>query len=139
MVVMNLATAPFVVKIHLSLPTWARASSARLHRYTASLPSSSEIEVTSIQWALPRYTRLRAGELYIHQGSMLGSMTLRREVPEAVRERRQWYHKRPIHKFLVAGKSGPDIPEPGAWEAVLGSILRGWGPKHQRQKIPIMK
>ena len=139
LVVMNLATAPFVLKIHLYLPSWARMSSARLHKYVASLPSSTEMEITSIRWALPRFTRLQAGELYIQQGSLVGSMTLRRDIPEAVKEQRRWYDKRLISKFLVAGKTGPDVPERGLWSAALESITRGWRANNQRQILPLRR
>ena len=125
---MGFVTAPFVAKIYLVLPVWARKSSAQLHRYAASLPASAELEIASIKWAIPRHERAKAGELYIQKGPVLGAMTLRRDVPSSAREHLKWYQRGPVKRYAVAGKTGPNVPERGLWEGVLGAVTRGWGP-----------
>ena len=91
--------------------------------------------MTTLKWLWPRVTRLRASELYVHKGEVLGAMTLRRDVPDIVKEQRKWYDWQPIKKFYVAGKSGERVPERGIWEGVVGSVVRGWGKPGQREKL----
>ena len=122
-----MTTAPFVTYVHLALPAWARASPQRLHRYAAALPSTAQIDITTLRFVFPRVTRLAAGELLFGKGvAGLGPLTLRRNVPEAVAAERKWWAWRPLKRFYVAGTGGGKLGEQGVWEAVVGSISRGW-------------
>ncbi|KAB8336846.1 hypothetical protein FH972_021154 [Carpinus fangiana] len=132
---MTFTAAPFVTYVHLAVPAWARHSAARLQRYAQNLPSTAELDVTSLKWIWPRVTRLNASELYLHQGKLTGAMTLRREVPRHVQESRKWYAWRPIKKFYVGGKAGKKSAEPWVWDGVMGSIIRGF-PKAKVERRP---
>lgn len=131
--IMTFTAPPFVTYVHLKLPVWARHSAARLQRYTQALPSTSELDVTSLKWIWPRVTRLSAGELYLHQGQLSGAMTLRREVPRHVLDSRKWFAWRPIKKFYVGGKAGKKSAEPWVWEGVIAAVARGY-PKARTER-----
>lgn len=132
---MVLTTAPFVTYVHLALPLWARASQSRLFRYASKLPSTAVLDITSLRWIWPRVTRLRASELYIHK-NQVGAMTIRRNVPQAVKDARQWWQWQPLKQFYVAGKTG-NTTEKGVWEEVVACIAKNRGPqvpKHRGQR-----
>lgn len=130
-------TAPLVTYAHLTLPHWARTSAARLHRFAESLPSSSTIDLTTLRWIWPRVTRLRASELFIHKGEIIGAMTLRRQVPTVVLDQRRWWMWRPLSKFYVAGKSNGQVAEEGLWPSILSCVSRGWEQRNPRGKLLI--
>lgn len=123
----TLTTAPFVTYVHLVLPAWARASAPRLHRYAAALPSTAQIDITTLRFVFPRVTRVAGGELSFSNGvAGVGPLTLRRNVPEAAAAGRKWWAWKPLKRFYVAGMGGGKIAEQGVWEAVVGSIARGF-------------
>lgn len=133
MIIMSFTMAPFTNKVYLHLPLWARASNARLHRFAGSLPPSAELEFETVKLASIRQTRVRAEELYVHE--VMRAMNLRREIPERVRKEIKWYQRRPIKSFYVGGKSSNTTDEPGSWEGVIGSIVRGWGQRRPNNKV----
>ncbi|KAL9091187.1 MAG: hypothetical protein Q9159_001604 [Coniocarpon cinnabarinum] len=104
----------------------ARTSSARVHQYATNLPPRAPIRITSLKWFRPRTISLEARELFLHGGRISGAMTLRREVPKEVWERRNWYDWAPIKKFTVWGKSSKQIREAGVWEELLTNVVKGW-------------
>lgn len=122
---MVLTSAPFVTYVHLALPLWARASHPRLVRYAQNLPSTANVDITTLRWIWPRVTRLNVSELHIHK-SQIGAMTIRRTVPQNVLDGRQWWQWRPLKTFYVSGKGGKTV-ETGVWEEVVGCISKGWG------------
>ena len=134
LVIMVLAAAPFVTQLHLHLPVWARASPHHLQRFAASLPPSAEFDIKALKWVLPRQARVKASEMYIHQGGVTGAMTLRRQIPAFVNELRSWYDWKPMQKFYVTGKSGTR-EEQSVWQGVLASMARGWGRPNMRDRV----
>jgi len=52
-------------------------------------------------------------------------MTLRRNVPQAVLDARNWYDWRPLKRFYVSGKGGK-VAEEGVWGNVVGCLGKGW-------------
>jgi len=133
LILMSFTTAPFVTYVHLTLPSWARMSAARLHRLAENLPASAVLDVTTLRWIWPRVTRLTAGELYLKSGKMTGAMTLRRQVPQTILNQRKWWQWRPLSTFYVAGKGGKTI-EKGVWEEVMSSVSKGWA-QRERERI----
>ncbi|KAI9726370.1 MAG: hypothetical protein M1828_001644 [Chrysothrix sp. TS-e1954] len=133
LLLMTVTTPPFVTFVHLTLPIWARASSARLHRYAQAIPSTAELDVTTMRWIWPRVTHLRISELHI-DANAIGAMTIKREVPEALKQR-PWWTWRPLKSFYVAGKSAGKIPERGVWDETLQCIVRGWDKPGLRGKM----
>lgn len=117
------AMPPFITFVHLHLPVWARHSQERLLKYANSLPSTAQLDITTLKWIWSRVTRLRAGELSVSSGA---PMIMRRTVPQEVLEAKTWYAYTPIKKFTVAGTSAKGLKEPEAWNGVLASIVRSW-------------
>ena len=89
--------------------------------------------MTTLRWIWPRVTRLKISELYV-SANAVGAMTIRREVPEVLKQR-PWWTWRPLKSFYVSGKSAGKIPEKGVWDETLQCITRGFEKPGLRGKL----
>lgn len=58
-------------------------------------------------------------------------MTVRRIVPQEVKDARRWFDWRPQKQFYVAGQSDKTT-ESGVWDSVIAAIAKHKGPDAKR-------
>jgi len=64
MLYMIWASAPFVAYVHIRLPMLARRSKEQLLRWSESIPSNTELDLTTIKWyGRPRVSRIPISDL----------------------------------------------------------------------------
>ena len=124
MVFVAFTTAPFVIYVHIRVPVFARQSREQLMRWSKGIPSSTEIDITTMRFSTrPRATRMRLQDLQSKRGrlgvaNLAGSAAVSFPTPK-----RPWYLGKIPSQFYV-GRQNTKSREPSVWPHVLSSVQR---------------
>src|SRR5688572_24054038 len=101
MLLIGYTTSPFVTHMHMHLPTAARASRQALERFVLTLPPTTPLTITTMNFiGKPRYSKLQAGHL-LPERSRLGLVNYVRDHTDQEAASRKWYNLRAVNKFYV--------------------------------------
>lgn len=136
MIVVGLATAPFVNSVNLYIPEFARRSRDVLIRYSQNLPKDAQLEfVTARLFGLPKTTGVRVSEIRAlpsRWGRLANLERIRTpRLQKELAQRSAWkkalgFLAEPRFKFYVTDDvaSMRRSRAPGVWENVLKEIRK---------------
>ncbi|KAI0452474.1 hypothetical protein F5B21DRAFT_332865 [Xylaria acuta] len=113
-------TSPFVTFIHMRLPPFARQSEDMLRRYARTLPSHTELEITTMSViAKPRVSTVKLSDL-APVSRRFGIVNMARDAA-ADNATRKWYMFRAVGNFNAQRASGTS-KAPWVWDAIWNKV-----------------
>lgn len=115
--------SPFVAYVHLKLPIFARRSREQLLKWAQSMPSNTEVEMTTIKsYGSLRITRFPIGELQPAKAKF-GIENLKRvPKPVSTSKKRPWWAPKEQSLFFVDATQRRKTVESAVWQKVLEQI-----------------
>lgn len=114
-------TSPFVTFIYLRLPPWARQSEEMLRRFVQTIPSKTELDITTMSFiAKPRVSRATISDLK-PANKRLGIVNYTRDT-RADNAARKWYMYPAVGNFNIQSNKVPRAP--WVWEKIASAIAR---------------
>ncbi|KAA6410102.1 MAG: hypothetical protein FRX48_05521 [Lasallia pustulata] len=122
MVFVAYTTAPFVCYVHLRLPIFARQSREQLFKWARKIPSSTEIDLTTVQsFGRPRVSRMKISDLRTTNARLGVANLAKRPQSSGTEIKRPWWRSKPQGLFYV-GNDRARSREPSVWRKVLETI-----------------
>ena len=118
---MTYYSSPFVAYVHVKLPMFARRSREQLLKWAQSIPTNTEIEMTTMKsYGSLRSSRMQISELRPTQ-ARFGIQNLLRVRYSSKNQRRPWWASKDPHLFFVGNERKKTV-EAIVWQKISSQI-----------------